>query len=308
MCQFPSRSLRFSVIILLLVLSTLACGIQQDDSQQADIAIQLTTIALQQTQTAMALPPTEVPPVQEEVPTQPVLPTDAPPPTPVPDVDYQGISFSFDDSIAASVSPEIVPQQIDEYEFPGGTYPTHYAFTFNGYTLQDTFHQPIIRVYPIAMFETLDSYTADSINQLRILLQTQPPIAVNDALPLIPHWNAGQMFSAKAEYLDFQNGSGLRYLTMHGQAAYPIDNTNMFYTFQGITSDGAYLISAILPIANPSLPLRGEDSIDDWNAFYDFFESYIGQAAMQVDEYSPSSFVPSLDLVDAMISTISINK
>lgn len=307
MCHLSPRFVRFIVIILLLLLASLACSIQKDDQGQADIDIQLTTIAIQQTQTAVVVPPIQIPTTENVQPTQPVAVTESIP-TPSPDIDFEGISFSFDDSITSSVSTEIVPQQVDEYQFPGGTYPTHYAFNFNGYALQDTFHQPIIRIYPIAMFETLDSYTSDDINQLHTLLQTQPPIAVNDNLPLIPHWNAGQMFSAKAEYLDFQNGSGVRYLTMHGQAAYPIDNTNMFYAFQGITNDGAYLVSAILPIANPALPLHGEDTIDNWTTFYDLYESYMGQASQQVNEYEAISFVPSLDMLDAMIASIYVNK
>ena len=313
-----SKHLIIVIICLLALLAvSLSACIPEPDSELEKLQLEQTSVALEITQTAMAQPaaPTNtevIPPTDEPLSTAepPALPTIEPSPTleptAAPDVDFLGISFSYDESLASSVSMAIVPEQVDEYEFPGGTYPTHYSFEFNGYALPNTFHEPVIRVYPIAEFEALDSYSGSVIAQLQTLLQTQPAILLNEVLPHLPLWNAGQMFSAKAAYVTFQNGLGVRYLTMHGQAAYPIDNYNMFYTFQGITNDGQYLLTANLPISNPALPERGEDTIDDWNAFYEFYEAYLSQASMQVDEYAPESFNPTLALLDEMMASFLI--
>jgi len=304
------------VIICLLAVSLSAC-IPEPSSELEKLQLEQTRVALAITQTAMAQPAapttTEInPPTDEPLPTAepPAIPTIEPSPTleptAAPDVDFQGISFSYDESLASYLNMEVVPGNIDPEGFPGASYPTHFMFTFGGYALPNTFHAPRIRVYSIADFEEIAGYPGDLVEQLRTLLQTQPAIAINEHLPLIPRWNAGQMFSAKAAYVSFQNGVGLRYLTMHGQASYPIDNHQMFYAFQGITNDGKYLLSAILPISNPALPEHGEDTIDDWNAFYEFFEAYIAQAAMQVDEYAPESFNPTLALLDEMMASFLI--
>lgn len=313
------RSIRIIFIMTclgLLILTSSACSLfyEADEGEmlhleQTRTVLSITQTAIDQSDEADTIPlPTE--PKSTDIPTAEVItdpsPTIEPTTSVVPDVDFEGISFSYDDSIADSVTMAIVPQHVDEYGFPGNTYPNHFKFDFNGYCLEDTFHQPVIRVYPIAEFTSIDSYSGDVIDQLQTLLQTKPAIPLNQLMPLLPRWNAGQMFSAKAHYLDFQNGSGLRYMTMHGQSFYPIDNYHMFYTYQGITNDGKYVVSAILPITNPALPLRGEDGIEDWNAFFEFFETYIFQAATQVDEFTPDSFVPSMTLLDEMMASFLI--
>lgn len=45
------------------------------------------------------------------------------------------------------------------------------------------------------------------------------------------------------------DGGGIRYLTQFGQAAGLITNPELFYTFQGLTDDGAYYVAAVFPVA-----------------------------------------------------------
>ena len=310
MCQktFRNWTMRINVLLVLLVAS-LACGLPVFGDPEELVALEQTKVALRQTQTAMAIwtvgePATEVPTLVTEVPTEVV---EVPTTGIVADVDYEGISFSFDASIVTSVSPNTVAgQNLGADYMPGETYPTYYEFTFTGYALADTFHSPVIRIYPIADYEAISTQASDIINSLRTTLNTQPDAGINVSMPFLPMWNAGQMFSAYSSYFPFQNGKGVRYLTMYGQAYYPIDNTNLFYTYQGISSDGKYYVSAIMPISNLALPLHGEDSIDDWNAFYDYYEAYISQAVMQLNEYPPDSFAPAINMLDAMMASLLI--
>lgn len=46
----------------------------------------------------------------------------------------------------------------------------------------------------------------------------------------------------------------MRYLTQNAQAVMPINNKNLFYTFQGLTSDGKYYVAAVMPLNYPGLP------------------------------------------------------
>ncbi len=127
-------------------------------------------------------------------------------------------------------------------------------------------------------------------------------------LPFLPMWNAAQMFSANVEYIDFQNGSGLRYLTMFGQAIYPIDNMNLFYTFQGITDDGRYYISAILPVIHGGLPNDGASLLDDYEGFIENWDNYLAETLTFLEEQPPQSFLPNLEDLDAMMSSFVINR
>jgi hypothetical protein len=109
-------------------------------------------------------------------------------------------------------------------------------------------------------------------------------------------------------YFNFQNGSGVRYLTMYGQSVWPVDNQNLFYTYQGLTTDGRYYLSAVLPVTQTFLPDDGSTLVDDWMSFDDNWDSYIGEAIGFLNEQNDGSFSPGLDLLDQMMASFEINR
>jgi hypothetical protein len=236
------------------------------------------------------------------VPTPPALCTQEAeelPPPPEPDVSYQGISFSYDDTLARTVSTEIVPKQEDSAVDPWNT-PDYIQFTFNGYPLADAFHTPKIMVFPVDAYNAINPTAGDSIYQLNQLIQSEPENP--EEIPVLPVIPAAQYMRAQVRYLRFQNGEGVRFLTQYGQDAWPINNDEMFYSFQGITDDGQFYISAILPISHPSLPDPETVTMDD--AFYEDFMQYVAVIEGQLSAESPNSFTPTLSTLDGMIESL----
>lgn len=231
--------------------------------------------------------------------TQPT--TESSEPTPEPDVSYQGVSFSYDGSLASSITSETIPAEGDAAIDPWAT-PEHFQFTLDGYPLSGTFHQPRIMVFPVEAYKAINPTTGETIDQLQQLLASNP--ASPETIPFLPVFNAGQFMRAQVKYLDFQNGSGVRFLTQYGQAVWPINNEDMFYTFQGLTGDGQYYISAILPVSHPSLPDPNSVTMDE--AFYDNFMNYVATMEGQLNAELADSFAPALSLLDAMIQSIDV--
>jgi putative hemolysin len=223
---------------------------------------------------------------------------------PVSNVAYEGITFSYDDTLASQVAPETVPAA--ELPMPGmGTLAQHIHFSFGGYPLPDTFHSPGIYVYPVTDLVAGWDYAATIVADLQAVLAQQS--AEPGAVAILPPANAGQMIHTQASYADFQNGTGVRFLTQLAQAYYPINNQDLFYTYQGITQDGQYYVAAILPVSHPSLPPDGaEVPGDDWDAFIANFETYANGLAQQLDAEPSSGFTPDLALLDAMIASLEI--
>jgi len=288
--------------VAVLVLTALSCGLSTPTPDTAqELALQQTAVSLAQTQTAMAVPIAE-----ETVTEAPPVVTEA---TPEPDICYEGICFSFDSSIAASATGAIIPaEDYGDGAFPGSNHPAYFEFTFTNYALASHFHTPAIRVYPVSEYLDMDDAFVQNRADLFTILSTRPAAGINQNLPFMPFWNAAQIFSANSAYFAFQSGSGLRYLTMYGQALYPIDNTNLFYTYQGVTFDGQYYVSAILPVNNPGLPADGSSTIDDWETFTNLWNSYISQAVMFLEDWTPESYNPQLAMLDAMMQSLSINR
>jgi hypothetical protein len=62
------------------------------------------------------------------------------------DVLFEGVSFSYDDTIAAGVASQVVPaagEDLPEWAWM----PAHIRFSFEGYALPDAFHEPRILVF-----------------------------------------------------------------------------------------------------------------------------------------------------------------
>jgi hypothetical protein len=185
----------------------------------------------------------------------------------------------------------------------GGVIPEHIGLAFNGYVLPDTFHEPYIHIYPVDELEAGWEHAGTIVTELQQLLAEKP--AAPEAIPFLPVFNAAQMVRTKIAYMDFQNGTGVRFLTQYDQAYIPINNHEMFYTFQGLTSDGEYYVAAILPVSHPSLPADGtEIPGGDWEAFAQDFEAYVRDIEQQLDAQGGSSFTPDLSLLDAMIQSL----
>jgi hypothetical protein len=253
--------------------------------------------------TPSAPPPTAIPtelPTTEPPTAEP--PTAEPPPSGIL-VTYQGISFYYDPSIASGVTPEIVPQ---EELMGGGEYmPEHVGFFFDGYVLQNTFHEPRIHVYAVADLIAGSASSETTVNNLRQFLTERP--ADPASIPLLPLFNAAQLMRAQISYLDFQNGSGVRFLSEYAQYFAPIANSDLFYTFQGLTSDGTYYVAAILPASNPILQAdTTQIPGGDFDAFSATYDTYIADIVQQLNAQTPASFTPDLSLLDAMIQSLTV--
>jgi len=307
MKQINHPEKNFSFALLLLILASFACSIGGgNDNSANDVTLQQTVVALQATNAALQnqVPPTT--PSNDAPIDSPPLPTEEP--VEQPDVIYQGVSFSFNPMIAGSVTSSTIPGQNmgDDY-MPGDTYPTYVEFSFNTYAVPDHFHWPRIAVYPVEEYQNISSLASDNFDTMQLALLNQYGGGTSSTLPFLPPWNAARFFASNVVYFDFQNGKGVRYLSMFGQAAYPVDNQNLFYTYQGMTNDGQYYISAILPVTHTGLPYDGSSQVADWETFYDTFPSYLDDMVFWLDGQSSGSFTPSLDLLDEMLASFSVN-
>ena len=268
-----------------------------------------------------ATPPAPIP---EVVTPAPVEPTPAPVVTATPrgtPLTLSGISMTVPGCLPVSASLEFVPAQpYDPMGGPMDVYPAHRRINFSGYPLSGTFFPPYMRVFPVADYATAyaladEDYSAGEVAALQELLTTRPP-AVEGSLPFLVMVGAAQIFHTKMAYLDFVNGSGVRYLTSYGQYNVPYNNHDLFYTFQGLTADGKYWVSVILPVNHPVLPPTYDSTAvpaggmpiptGDSPTYVEDMQTYY--AAMQgiMTASADASFVPGLDCLDQYIQSLNI--
>jgi hypothetical protein len=185
--------------------------------------------------------------------------------------------------------------------------PAYTEVRFDEYALNDTQHVARIYVYPVEAFESVNETAAGFIDQLRQLLAERPDApAEGEALPFLPLFNAAQVMHAGVEYLNFDGGSGIRYLTQHDQAVQPINNSQLIYTFQGLTEDEQYYVAAVFPVSHPNLPADAFTGSEASTAIQEDFEGYLAETVQQLNEAEPSSFTPGLNTLDSLVQSISV--
>ncbi|MGA9399119.1 MAG: hypothetical protein WBV22_12775 [Anaerolineaceae bacterium] len=221
-------------------------------------------------------------------------------------VDFNGITFSYDPSIAQGVTTSVIPAVPAGEGAPFDMAPQTEQIDFTSYVTGDKFHDPRIMVYPVNEYKALNPQVADIITKLQQYIANKPNIP-SGSIPFLPIWNAGQLFSAAPAFISFQNGQGIRFLAEYGQYMAPVNNTDLFYTFQGITNDGNYYVSAILPITHPSLPANYQVDATLQAQIDANYDAYLAGILPTLAAQPPDSFTPNLSFLDAMIISLKIH-
>jgi hypothetical protein len=77
----------------------------------------------------------------------------------------------------------------------------------------------------------------------------------------------------------------------------------MFYTYQGITNDGLYYVSAVLPI-NIGFLIGYPIPTDQGD--FEFIQSEVERVTDQLNNSKPEAFSPSMLTLDAMIQSMTV--
>jgi hypothetical protein len=243
--------------------------------------------------------PTSLPPVQPTATTLPAQPPAAPQPPSGASADFTiDLSGVAQDQTVETVAA--VPASADRPYWEAA--PQHRRVTLQGYPVTSHLLKQQIFIYPVADLAEFNEGAGRMATDLQALLQARQPV---DRMPFLPLFNASQVMHAQAQYLDFKNGKGVRFLTQFDQAPLPVNNFELIYTFQGLTSDGKYYIAAVLPVTHPDLPATQQVS-EQQAAELNDFPAYLTKTVAWLDQQPSDSFTPDLAKLDALIQSIEV--
>ncbi|MCC6905349.1 MAG: hypothetical protein IT326_05855, partial [Anaerolineae bacterium] len=285
------KAVHLFILMTAVLLSGLACNLPFPAADSGSTAVK---------------PPTEASPAAGQtaapaVPTQTTAPTQAT----APDVSGEGITFSLF-GLAAGATYEVIPATPYEADMPNfALNPEYVTFTLQGYSPSETFHTPVIMVYPVAEYAEL---VPDIAGEAALLAQvaTDPAVTKPEfGYPFLPIWGAAQVYAAQATPVAFASGTGIRYVTQYSQALTNANNREMFYTFQGLTADGRYWVAAVLPVAAAGFPENSDALYNraDLDAYLESgqFETDFDADIMRLQGLASSDFTPPLESLDALV-------
>jgi hypothetical protein len=231
-------------------------------------------------------------------------------------VTFANVSFVIPQGLASGAACETVPAVGEQGGAPWEVAPAYTRCTLQAYPLQGKFFEPQIMIYPAQAYAALNNGGAMSIQRLQALLASPAAAIGHDSLPHLPWANAEQMIDAQIKILGMQSGHGVRVLTEYAQYSAAINNHELFYHFEGLTSDGKAYIVTTLPInaaflpadSNPASPVPADGialpgtSVSDpavWNSYYQAVTN-------KLNSNSTDAFQPSLTALDALMQSFSV--
>lgn len=225
--------------------------------------------------------------------------------------EFGGVTFRYDAALAQSAQGATVKAvPVQEGPALGGGTPAAVRLLFNGQKVQDFFdpHLAQVIVYKAADWAQLDPTMAQAIQGLQTLFKDKPTEFPN-GIPLFPPQGAQQVFRVKPHYLNFVNGSGVAFVTYYAQDVSPVTADRVFYSFQGLTNDGKYLVTAFWPVTTALLPKDtnaglGGQSYEAWAQNY---TTYLSQLTGQLNALLPAAFTPNLNALDALVTSIEVS-
>jgi hypothetical protein len=296
------RALRVGIMLVSFVVA-LACSLPSAVTPEpAPPVVQLGTPRPKATVAPVATPP----PVAE-------APTATPPvvagPCSRPQAVYGDVGFCYDPAVASDVEFLLLPAAQEEVLFTETwSLPERLQFGLIGYPKRvDRQGMPHLIVYPTEMLRNAHPTAAGFVQEVERLLSVRPSSGAIDEIPVILPVNAAQVFRARVSYLSEGNARGVSFLTTYAQDVTPIVNESLFYIYEGFIGDGRQMVVAWLPVYHPSLrDSWAEYSDAEMDMFYDDYMGYLDAVTADLEMEPADSFVPSLELLDAMMLSVQV--
>ncbi|MDX2141355.1 MAG: hypothetical protein SF123_24935 [Chloroflexota bacterium] len=224
-----------------------------------------------------------------------------------------GIMLTIDKDFATGVAINPLPADPPEYG-PGFAEPASTQISFinppPGFAAESIL---TIRIYRTDDFADYPMHI-ERLSQLQILLDNDSPLTEFmqpaptmpgvSPLPFIPLYLHGTVLQARAEYVQTPLLQGIRYITAIAAAIEPLNSRSFIYTWQGVTNDGEYYVSAQAFLTTSLF----EDNVpvEDPAAFADAFPDYLTGAVATLNAAAPTDFTPSLADIDAIMESLTV--
>ena len=177
--------------------------------------------------------------------------------------------------------------------------PMHVRIIFDGKKIDDhdnnNYNRPHLLIYPLSQYAAL--YPADRkvifnkrISDLKKMIATKSDKGI-ESLPIMPESDAHEVFHQQEKYLKFNQGNGVAFISSYSNGDPAMNEDDFFYTFQGLTADGKHYVSFFWPVKATGMPANSTES----------------NAQKFVHNLAREKFRPSLDTLDKMVSSISLN-
>lgn len=238
-------------------------------------------------------------------------------------VEFENVSFDYDPCAFGDVKSEKVPDHRlgSSDERPDGVEPGHIDFTFDkgpeGW-------KPTIDIFPLVDFPKMygvnkksEKAMMDEIEDLKAVIKNKD-YRKNHQIAYLRWIDAHQEFQTNVKLGQFQNGTGIFFVTYLSTEYILVGNDHLRYIFEGITNDGKYVLAEI-PVRAPFLKDESPEEFEGYTREFlmkDYpnpqnisprYRNYISSITSRLEAMKPDEFQPDLRKLQDLIATLKIS-
>lgn len=276
-----------------------------EETMQAYTATHTATSTFTPSPTATEHPtqtPTESQPLTDLMPQNTA--THVPTKPPANEARYKGLSFIIPGGLTYSWTAEEKQQSAD----PGGPQSKHYLFNLNISQSNQHLRKAQIYVFPLQDYVEKNywQYHIDELDTYRTTGDFSN-LSSYDILPFPRLFNGSQAFRSKMKVIEFQNGSGFRFLTSYDEDYVPMSTNSLIYAFVGVTHDKNYLVAGVIPFTGSPLP-QTTDYPNDYDSIILRYDEHIEEGVRLLNVSEDPAFNPSLEWIDSLFRSLNLTK
>jgi hypothetical protein len=231
---------------------------------------------------------------------------------------------SFNGALRVEIK-EAIP--LEPEDKPDSAVPRHIRLTIEGEyadQVKDFRFTPSVAVYDVEKFRdqisvqpSVEASFDENLKALESLLSDKLDLNKQGEIEIVRYVENMQVLRAHASYLPFQGGCAVAYITQFMPDASYVNNRELTYVLQGLTSDGKYYLFGTFPVRVGFLP---EDSdISDFEGYkiptfsptaIEAQENsrYLRRIETRLENTPQEMFQPDLREIEKLISSIEIRE
>jgi hypothetical protein len=171
---------------------------------------------------------------------------------------------------------------------------------------------PILYFISVAAYQDLWAQHGDPgvsrvIQHVHTVLASRPDPIPTSGMPVLPFERVTGVndLAVQGRYLENLHLRGVRFVGRFSQGSNPVTNAGLQYIFQGVSTDGSYLVAFFYPVTSsslrtsaaavPSVELQRVDSDPP---------SYLEEQAVQLNALASDAWEPNLAVLDTLIDAL----
>src|SRR5262245_54985548 len=143
------------------------------------------------------------------------------------------------------------------------------------------------------------------ITELTVSLPESLPTSGFPVLP-VEEVSGVNDLAVQVKAIGHDDQRGFRFVGRFAQDATPVTANGLYYIYQGLTTDGKYLVTFFYPVTTSALPVHTTLPADEQERVANDLQTYLQEKAAMLNALDSAAWEPNLATLDALVLSLTL--